>query len=185
MAHRPGAGAIVAIVGLVLFMLSLFALPWISEGGEDVTLSDIGKALDAADDVATGPPTSADHKADYLQLYAQGLGIAVLVWLGAAVIFSTLVVPRSKGARAAVGFMLAGVVGLIANIADEGGKVGPRLSGALVTLIGGAAHAYALSIVFVDPEPAPDPTFGVWLGLIGLAAIMTGCLLGTRSRHLT
>jgi hypothetical protein len=50
--HRPGPGAIVAVAGLMLFMLSLLGLPWISEGGEDATLSDIGDSLEAADDLA-------------------------------------------------------------------------------------------------------------------------------------
>ena len=39
--HSPGPGLIVGLCGIAALLLSYFALPWVSEGGEDVSFEDI------------------------------------------------------------------------------------------------------------------------------------------------
>ena len=52
--HRPGAGLVVGLVGLAMLVASLAGLPWISVGGEDATLRDIGDAYSALDGLDVG-----------------------------------------------------------------------------------------------------------------------------------
>jgi hypothetical protein len=39
--HRPGRGLVVGVCGLAALLLSFFALPWISEGGDELTFKDL------------------------------------------------------------------------------------------------------------------------------------------------
>jgi hypothetical protein len=39
--HRPGRGLVLGLCGLGALLLSFFGLPWISEGGEDLTFKDL------------------------------------------------------------------------------------------------------------------------------------------------
>jgi hypothetical protein len=115
-----------------------------------------------------------------VQVYAQWFGMYVLATLIVAVVFSTLVVPRSKGMRSVVGFLAAGWLGLVANLVDRDGTVGPRVTAVVVAFVAGAVHGYVLYVLFLDPELAPDPAVGVWVGLGGLAAVAIGGIIGTR-----
>ena len=78
--------------------------------------------------------------------------------VGLAVVFSTLLAPRSWALS-----LLLGV---------------RRLAG-LATVLAGLAHGVALWIVFTG-DGAPTPAFGVWLGVAGLAAVLLGGDIGPK-----
>jgi len=221
-------------VGLVLLVASLTVLPWVSVGGEDATLRDIGDAYSALDGLGGGevfappdvsvpdvsvpdvtlpdlpggtlpdgsspddglgpvvtppqlpaadtytPPGGGDLE-PFHELYAKGLCWAFLVAASLAVLTATLWVPRSKGGRMGTGFLTAGLVGLGINALDERGRTGPRVTGALVAVGCLAAHVIAVLQMF-DVDGAPDPAAGAWAGAAGLAVVVVGCALGTRTR---
>jgi hypothetical protein len=226
--HRPGAGLIVGLVGLALLVASLAGLPWISVGGEDATLRDIGDAYSALDGLDAGdggifappdvtapdvsvpditlpdgsspddglgpvvtppgtvddtytPPSSADLE-PFHELYAKGLCWAVAVWAALALVVAALWVPRGKGGRMGLGFVVGGLVGLVANALDEQGRVGPRVTGAFVAVVCLAAHAAAAMEIFGE-DGAPDPAIGVWAGGVGLLLVVVGCAIGTRTEE--
>jgi hypothetical protein len=224
--HRPGAGLVIGLVGLVAFLASVTFLPWVSGRGEDVTFGDIREVFDQVDDLGVGvsdtttattlppdltlPPEASvpaddslgpvvspfddlgtpvspsapigNDEFDFMEFYAKGLWILVAVMAVLAVVFSTAFVPRSRGARAVTGFLLAGMLGLAVALADDEGSVGPRVCGALVTLLCLGAHGFALIELFGD-EFAPDPAYGVWAGVGGLVAVLVGCVMGTRTER--
>jgi hypothetical protein len=189
--HRVGVGAVVAVIGLCLFTLSLFALPWISQGGEEATLADIGRSLEVGAD-RDGP---GSWKVDYLQDYADSLALRVVIMLVVAVTFSTLVVPRSRLLRVVVGSVAAwaalpnvsmilisvGLLGLVVSLVDRDGTGGPKAAAALVTVGVGATHGFALHLALDETTPAPEPASGVWIGLAGLVAVFAGVLIGPRT----
>lgn len=105
----------------------------------------------AADVIDTG-------KARYLELYVERLWVFAAVAVALAVVFSTILAPRSFALSLLLGFR--------------------RLSG-FVTVLVGAAHGAALWIVFTG-DGAPTPAFGVWLGLAGLAAVLVACIIGPK-----
>jgi hypothetical protein len=53
-----------------------------------------------------------------------------------------------------------------------------RIAGA-ATVLAILVHGAALWVVF-SGDGAPSPSFGVWLGLGGLAAVVAGCIIGPR-----
>ena len=79
------------------------------------------------------------------------------------------------------GFLTAGVVGLGINALDERGRTAPRVTGALVATACLVAHVTAVLQMF-DAEGAPDPAIGAWAGAVGLAIVVVGCIVGTRTR---
>lgn len=192
-----GAGALAGVAGLTCFLLALVVLPWFSAGGRDVTLPDIRTAFtipeteaadllpDAGDQAPSTAPdgipspeqvadgveqrardaaaeaaaTAIDTgKAQYLELYAELLWLVVATAVALSVVFSTILAPRSSALSVLVGFR--------------------RISG-FVTVLAGAAHGVALWVV-LSGDGAPEPAFGVWLGLGGLGAVLIGCILGPR-----
>lgn len=171
--HRPGPGAIVAVVGLLLFFLAVTALPWASAGDQDATRSDFQEAYEAAQDAG------AEFEDEYLGIYAKWLWILMLVFLGVAVLFSTLVVPSSKAGRLVIGFLTGGVVGLVLNAIDDDGRVGPRVTAALQVILVSVIHGIAMFMIFDGPNE-PDPAIGIWAGFAGLAVVLFGCVIGTR-----
>jgi len=185
--RKVGVGAVVAVVGVGLFALALFVLPWISQGGEEATLADIGRSLDDVDDL-DGP---GSWKVEYLQDYADQLAVRVVIMLVVAVTFSTLVAPRSRVLQAMAGSVAAwaalpdvpmilitfGLLGLLVTVLDRDGTWGPKAAAALVTLGVGATHGMALHLALDEPTPAPDAAPGVWIGLAGLAAVLVGILI--------
>jgi hypothetical protein len=116
---------------------------------------------------------------DYIEAFTEWGWIAVLALTGVAVLFSTLIVPRSFGGRLLTGFLMAAVIGLLVNAADREGISAPRVTGALVTILAGAGLAGALWQLFGE-DAAPSPAWGVWVGVGGATAALLGCLLGTR-----
>ena len=170
--HRPGVGAVVAFLGLVLIVVSLFGLPWVSEGGQDVSFPDIRESFEAAQDA--GLAGTADN---YLEFYLGGLWILVLGMTAAAVVVSTLFVPRTTGNRIVLGFLVGGVVGAIVMAVDKEGTAGPRVCGALLTAGAATVHGFALSEFFDDA--GVSPAYGVWTGIAGFAVLFVGCLIGT------
>ena len=164
----------------MLLVASLAGLPWISVGGEDASLRDIGDAYSALDGLDVGgggvfappdvsvpdisdptdlsvpgttlpdgsspggigpvvtppgvpgtvedtytPPPSGDLE-PFHELYAKGLCWAVAVWAGLGLVIAAAWVPRAKGGRMTLGFLVAGLVGLVATAVDEQGRAGPR-----------------------------------------------------------
>ena len=194
----------------MLLVASLAGLPWISVGGEDASLRDIGDAYSALDglDVGDGgvfappdvsvpditdptdlsvpgttlpdgsspgglgpvvtppgvpgtvddtytPPPSGDLE-PFHELYAKGLCWAVAVWATLGLVVAAAWVPRAKGGRMTLGFLVAGFVGLIATAVDEQGRAGPRVAGAFVALVCLVAHGAAVAGIFGE-DGAPDP----------------------------
>jgi hypothetical protein len=188
-------------VGLAGFLLSLLVLPWFEAGGQEVTLADIRESFelpatdpdslpgaasqgdpatttvpgapavpapdeiqDAAEarvrDAAAQAAASAidTGKARYLELYTETLWLVLAVAVSLAVLFSTILSPRSFALSLLLGFR--------------------RLSG-FVTILAGIVHGAALWVVFAG-SGTPDPAFGIWLGVGGLAAVFLACVIGPK-----
>ncbi len=229
--HRPGFGLVLGLAGAIALVLSLTTLPWVSQGGEEASFSDIRDVYENVDDLTVSPlsggagsgqvptatttpsggsldptatttpegggsfgqpvgpelPTPSEvadtaettGKNAYLEFYTKWGWIGALVGVSLAILFAMLVVPSNKAGRMLTGFLMAGLVGLGLNAADDEGGVAPRICGALVTLLAGALHAGAVWSLFSE-ELAPDPAVGVWAGLGGLAVVLIGCVAGTR-----
>lgn len=122
-----------------------------------------GEVTDAVEDVARDAAAQAaasaidTGKARYLELYVERLWILAAVGVGLAVLFSTVLAPRSFALGLLLGFR--------------------RLSG-VVVVFAGLAHGAALWVVFSGD--GPDPAFGVWLGLVGLGSVLLGCIVGPK-----
>jgi hypothetical protein len=130
--------------------------------------------------VPVAPSAASDSGAEFVESYVDYLWIAVLAWVGMGVLFATVLVPRSQGGRALCGFLGAGIIGLVANMADGRGTYGPKVTGIVGVLAGGAVHGYALSEVF-GGDYAPDPGMGVYAGALGIALALVGVAMGTRA----
>ena len=182
------------VLGLGAFLAALLVLPWFTAAGQEVSLSDIRSAFtvpatDPDDLIETSDSTiptdsiptpdqvseaveqqvreSAAEaaaaaidtgKARYLELYVDVLWAVVALAAVAAVIFSTVLTPRSAALSLLLGFR--------------------RLSG-VVTVLAAIVHGVALWIVF-SGDGAPDPGFGVWLGIAGLGAVFLSTFLGPK-----
>jgi hypothetical protein len=123
-----------------------------------------GEVTDAAEQEAKDAAASAaadaidTGKARYVELYADTLWMGVAAAVTLAVLFSTILSPRSFALSLLLGFR--------------------RLAG-LATVLAGLAHGAALWIVFTG-DGAPTPERGVWLGVGGLAAVLLGCIIGPK-----
>ncbi|HEY8543819.1 MAG TPA: hypothetical protein VIL36_02185, partial [Acidimicrobiales bacterium] len=167
-----------AVLGLVAVIMSLFGLPWVSAGGRDVSFPDIREIYDDLPAGADGPAGGATGD-DYMEVYAGGLWVATLLFAALAVLVATLLVPTSPVARVLVGCITFGVVGAIVMAADKKGTAGPRICGVFMAIVAGALHGFAVFALF--DGPGPSPAYGVWLGFLGVAAIVVGSLMGTRT----
>lgn len=129
---------------------------------EDVTSpGEVGDAVrdevsDAAGDAAAAAVDSG--KARYLELYVERLWLYVAIGTGLAVLFSTILAPRSFALGLLLGFR--------------------RLSG-FVTLVAAGAHGAALWVLFTG-DGSPDPTTGVWIGVAGFVGVFAGCVVGPK-----
>lgn len=174
------------VTGAVCFVLALAVLPWFAVGGQDVTLSDMRTAFAVPETPPADEPAGAEGdsssrpeavgqqaretvgdaagtaidtgKARYLEFYTETLWVVAAGAVGVAAVVSTVLAPRSGALALLLGFR--------------------RLAG-FVTVLVGAAHGAALWVVF-GSEGAPDPAFGVWLGVGGLVAVLVGCILGPK-----
>jgi hypothetical protein len=54
----------------------------------------------------------------------------------------------------------------------------------VASLVAGGLYAAAL-YEFFGSDYASDPAYGVWAGAGGMAAVLVGCLVGTRRRPAT
>lgn len=123
-----------------------------------------GEAVDVVEDevrAAAGDAAASavdETKARYLELYLERLWVFVLGAAVLAVVFSTILTPRSFALGLILGFR--------------------RLSG-FVTVLGTAAHGVAMWIVFTG-DGAPEPVLGAWLGLVGLAAVFLASVVGPK-----
>jgi hypothetical protein len=123
-------------------------------------------------------------KNTYLEFYTKWGWIGVLAGVSLAILFTTLVVPSNKAGRMLTCFFTAGMLGLLINAADDEGKVAPRVCGALMTLAMAGLHGVAIWALFSE-DLAPDPAVGVWAGAAGLAAVLVGCIAGTRHERVS
>jgi hypothetical protein len=123
---------------------------------DDVTAT----VQDAVRDEAARAAASAidSGKARYLELYTNTLWMAAIGAAALAVVFSTILTPRST-----VGALVLGV----------------RTLAGLAVILAGAAHGVALWVVF-SGAGAPSPAVGVWLGVGGLAGVLLACVLGPK-----
>ncbi len=122
----------------------------------DVTDAAEGQVRDAA---ATAAASALDEgKTRYLELYTGTLWMVVAGAAVLAVVFSTVLSPRSFALSLLLGFR--------------------RLAGA-VTVLGAVAHGAALWVVF-SGEGAPSPAWGVWLGVGGLAGVLVSSIIGPK-----
>jgi hypothetical protein len=183
-----GAGFFIGASGLACFLLALLVLPWFEAGGREVTLADIRESFtlaatdpasvpgaESGGDAASDPAELAESqardigarmaasaidsgRARYLEIYTETLWWVIAVGVSLSVLFSTILTPKSAVLSLLLGFR--------------------RLSG-LVTILAGFVHGAALWVVFTGTN-APDPAFGVWLGLGGLGAVLLGCILGPK-----
>lgn len=139
------------------------------DNGEEEPATSIGPipSPDAVEDAARDAAAEAaaqaidTGKARYLELYVERLWLVGAVGVALAVLFSTILAPRSFALSLLLGF---------------------RRLGGLVTVLVGLAHGAALWIVFTG-DGAPTPAFAVWLGLGGLGAVLVGCILGPKPRN--
>jgi hypothetical protein len=183
-----GFGFLFGAAGLACFLLALLVLPWFEVAGREVTLADIRESFSVAAtdpdtlpgaDSGTEAPTNPTDvvedqardvgaqiaasaidsgRARYLEIYTDTLWMVIAVAVSLAVLLSTILSPRSTALSLLLGFR--------------------RLSG-LVTILAGIVHGAALWVVFNGTD-APDPAFGVWLGLGGLGAVFLGCVIGPK-----
>jgi hypothetical protein len=180
--HRPGLGLVVGLAGLLLTLLSFTALPWVSDGGQDVSLFDVRDQFEGMD-----PPSEVA----YIVGYARWGWIAVFGLATVALVTSAALVPSSKTARIVISCFIFAVfglfaigIGVLANAWDDRGVVGPRIGAGFLLLVAIIAQIAAFADWFTG-EMAPDPAFGAWAGFLGLAAVLTGCMMGTRTEPLS
>jgi hypothetical protein len=187
-ASHPGLGALIAVVGVILFALSLLALPWVSQDGKDLQLADLGRAVSAVSEGEGALAAGPNFEAEFLESYAERLAVRLVLMVAVAVGFSTVVVPRSRAVRVLLGcspawialpdappaLLVCGVLGAIVTWRDPGRTMGPKVAAVLTVLAVGLMHGYALSIVFGDLDPAPDPAIGVGASVAGLVAMVVG-----------
>ena len=127
---------------------------------------------------------SSEFKRDYIDAFASYGWMVVIGWAALAVLFTALFVPAGYGGRIVTGFLVLGVLGVLVNLVDRRGSVGPRLCGALATLAAGAAFGGGVAILF-EGDFAPSIGYGVWVGAAGLGLVLLACLIGTRQRPAT
>jgi hypothetical protein len=120
----------------------------ITEAAQDVARD--AAAQVAADVIDTG-------KARYLELYSETLWLVSAVGVGLAVLFSTILAPKSFALSLILGFR--------------------RLSG-FVTILAAGAFGGALWVVFSGN--GPSPAIGVWAGVAGLALVLFAAILGPK-----
>jgi hypothetical protein len=104
----------------------------------------------------------------------------VLIYVSAAVVFSTLFVPSSHAGRVVIGTLTGGLLGAIIMAVDKEGRVAPRVNGAIITGLATIMHVVAVNQMFDDAMHV-DPAYGVYVGYAGLAAVLVGCIIGTRT----
>jgi hypothetical protein len=119
-----------------------------------------GKVEQQGRDLAAQAAANAidSSKSRYLKLYANTLWLVAAVGIGLAVLFSTILSPRSTALSLLLGLR--------------------RLAGSFTVLVG-IAHGAALWIVFTG-KGAPSPAIGVWIGVAGLACVLLGCIIGPK-----
>ena len=191
-----GFGALFGLAGLGCFVVALVVLPWFRVGDRDVGLHDIADSFAVAEtdpgdvvpgagegsaETGDGLPTPAElagtaeqgardaagevaaeaidsTRARYLDFYTDTLWMGAIAAAAAAVVLSTLLAPRSLALSLLLGF---------------------RTVAGLATVAAAGAHGVALWVVF-SGDGAPDPAWGVWLGVGGLAGVLLGCIIGPK-----
>jgi len=125
------------------------------------TPGEVGGAIqDEVTDAAGEAAASAidSGKARYLELYVDTLWWIVAAVAVLAVVFSTILTPRSFALGLLLGFR--------------------RISGSFVVLAA-IAHGATLWIIFTG-HGAPAPAQGVYVGVAGLAAVLLACIIGPK-----
>lgn len=122
---------------------------------------EVGEAVEqqARDTVGEAATAAIDEgRRRYLEIYTDTLWMAVAGAAGGAVLFSTILTPRSR--------LLSLMLGL-------------RVIAGIAVVAAGAAHGVALWVVF-GGDGAPEPATGVWLGVGGLGAVLLAAIVGPK-----
>jgi hypothetical protein len=114
------------------------------------------QARDAVSEAATAAIDEGRRR--YLELYTDTLWMAVAGAAAGAVLFSTILTPRSR--------LLSLMLGM-------------RVIAGIAVVAAAAAHGVALWVVF-GGDGAPEPATGVWLGIGGLGAVLLAAIVGPK-----
>jgi hypothetical protein len=124
-------------------------------------------------------PSDYDDRSDELEAFTDW-GWAVSLWVATVgVIFTCLVVPGDRVARAVTGTLVLPCLGWV-NLVDRDGSSAPRVLGGLA-----AIHTVLIVVgngwyLFWDNEGSPDPGLGALLGMAGAIAVLVACCMGTK-----
>lgn len=127
---------------------------------------------------SVSPPDYNDHS-DQLEAFTDwGWGVAL--WVAViGVVFTCLVVPSDRVARALTGTLVLPCLGWV-NLVDRDGSSAPRVLGGLAGLYGVLIVVGNAWYLFWDNEGSPDPGLGALLGIAGAIAVFVACCMGTR-----
>lgn len=179
--HSPGKGLAIGLAGILALLLSYFALPWISEGGQDVMFEDIRQAFhpeESSTATIDAGAASSDDDTDELEAYTDWGWTTVLYLSIAGVVFAAWLVPRDRVGRLVTGTLTIPCLGWV-NLFDREGASAPRVLstlGAAFVVLEVVGNAYN---IFWDGSGAPDPAIGAWLGVAGSIAVLVACVIGT------
>jgi hypothetical protein len=123
-----------------------------------------------------------DGRHDLIRWYSRPMWFVSLVLATLAVAFATALVPVGRGRRVLAGVVVAGPVGLLANLADRRGAVGPRLSGLVAASAALAMHVAAVRDLDAV-SGASEAALGPVVGAGALAVVALACLIGTRAER--
>jgi hypothetical protein len=183
-----GAGALFGVAGLICFLLALVVLPWFRAGGQEVALSDLRSAFSVPETQPEDLPGANDEEAS--PTGADGVPSPDEVRetvedevrdAAAEAAANAIDTGKTRYLELYVERLWIFAAIAVAVAVASALLLGFRRLAAFVTLLAGGVHAAALWVVFTG-DGAPDPAFGVWLGLGGLAAVFVGCLLGPKRR---
>ncbi|MFC4002724.1 hypothetical protein ACFS2C_04430 [Prauserella oleivorans] len=161
----PGWGAIPALLGVVLAVLGLFALPWVS----DVSFSELNDSIRAAAASATG----LDGNDRWIELYVtQGVFIALGVAAVAPATWSLGAIRSRESIRKRGG---------VTRKSLQEGRTGPtRILISVLTGLCLLYHVVSLFILTDNGEHLDELDAGPWLLVAGTALSVAGAVIGPR-----
>lgn len=153
----PGLGLVVVLLGLVTLGLSLSVLDWADEG----SFLDVRKVLRAA---------GSGLVDDVVLLYFAWLGWGVAIGIALQALVGT------SGTRSRLALYL--VAGRIGSFVAEDSPHRIKYIPAVFALLAGTLHGF-VAFRLHDNEVG-DFEVGTWIGFLGYALVVAGCLIGPR-----